>query len=74
MRWIPPPFSDAEADALSQRANVDQLVVHAPESLHAAIQAGQADICDAGSVAQFEIATAAEFSCSITLGEPLPSA
>ena len=58
---------------LSQRAGVELLVVHAPESLHAAIQAGQADICDAGSVAQFEIDTAAEFSCSITLGEPLPS-
>ena len=58
---------------LSQRAGVELLMVHAPESLHAAIQAGQADICDAGSVAQFEIDTAAEFSCSITLGEPLPS-
>ena len=58
---------------LSQRAGVELLVVHAPESLHAAIQAGQADICDAGSVVQFEINTAAEFSCSITLGEPLPS-
>ena len=57
---------------LSQRAGVELLVVHAPESLHAAIRAGQADICDAGSVAQFEINTAAEFSCAITLGEPLP--
>jgi valyl-tRNA synthetase len=58
---------------LSQRAGVELLVVHAPESLHAAIRAGQADICDAGSVAQFEIDTTAEFSCSITLGEPSPS-
>ena len=58
---------------VSQRASVERLVVAAPTDQHAAIEAGRADITDAGSVAEFVIETATEIGCTITLGETLPS-
>ncbi len=58
---------------LSQRAGVEQLIVRAPAELHHAIEAGRADICDAGSVAQLQVETATELSCTVALGEPSQS-
>ena len=52
---------------VTQRAAVQRLVVHAPDQMQAAIRAGQADIADAGSVETFEIATADELRCEVTL-------
>jgi valyl-tRNA synthetase len=58
---------------LSQRAAVDQLVVRAPVALHAALEAGRPDLCDAGSITQFAIETATEIGFVITLSEPSPA-
>jgi valyl-tRNA synthetase len=58
---------------VSQRAGVERLVVSAPINLHSAIEAGRADISDAGSVVLFDLETATELSCSVTLGESLQS-
>jgi valyl-tRNA synthetase len=58
---------------LSQRASVQRLVVQAPGDLHAAIEAGRHDICDAGSVEQLDVEIADTFNCSVVLAEPLQS-
>jgi valyl-tRNA synthetase len=55
---------------VTQRAAVERLVVHAPAHLHDAISAGQADIADAGSVEAFDIVTADDLRCDVTLAPP----
>jgi len=55
---------------VSQRANVDRLVVSAPTELHAAILAGQTDISDAGSILAFELETGSDLRCDVTLAPP----
>jgi len=62
---------------VSQRASVERLVISAPVELHLAITAGESDIIDAGSVLAFEIDTAPDLRCDVTLApqsaEPLAS-
>ena len=57
---------------VSQRAGVERLLVLAPQAQIGAIEAGRADIMDAGSVARFDVETATELVCSVTLGESSP--
>jgi len=52
---------------VSQRANVDRLVVSAPSELQAAITAGESDICDAGSVLAFTLEIGSDLRCEIVL-------
>jgi valyl-tRNA synthetase len=51
----------------SQKAQVESLVVTAPAALHAAITAGDADLRDAGSIAEVSIVEGDALSCVITL-------
>jgi valyl-tRNA synthetase len=52
---------------VSQRAEVESLAISAPESVHAALVAGQSDLRDAGTTAKITILSAAELSCEVTL-------
>ena len=56
----------------SQRAAVDVVQVRGPADMIAAIRSAQTDLADAGSVAAFEFAEAAELTVVVTLA-PTPS-
>jgi valyl-tRNA synthetase len=51
----------------SQKAAVTSLVVTAPASMHAAIEAGRADLSDAGSIESVIVETGDELRCAIAL-------
>ncbi len=51
----------------SQRAEVAALVVSAPAALHVALEAGRADLVDAGSVRLFELVDGDTLSTTVTL-------
>jgi valyl-tRNA synthetase len=51
----------------SQRAAVDSLVVTAPPALHAALEAGRADLVDAGSIRDLQLVDGAELGVDVTL-------
>ena len=51
----------------SQRSTVESLIVSAPESMHAAIEQGRADLADAGSIATLELRVGESLSCATVL-------
>ena len=51
----------------SQKAPVAVLVITAPDSLHAALRAGDADLRDAGSVEDITVEAGTELGCAVTL-------
>ena len=53
----------------SQRAVVESLVVTAPSALHAAIEAGRADLIDAGSIRDIQLVDGDAVSTVVTLAE-----
>ncbi len=53
---------------VSQRHPVDDLTIHAPASLHAALELGQADLLEAGSVLRCTVLAADQLSCEVVLG------
>ncbi len=53
----------------SQRAAVASLVVTAPQALHAAIDAGRADLVDAGSIRALEVVDGETVSTVVTLAD-----
>jgi valyl-tRNA synthetase len=53
----------------SQRAVVDSLVVTAPGSLHSAIEAGRADLKDAGSIRDLQLVDGDTVSTVVTLAD-----
>jgi valyl-tRNA synthetase len=54
----------------SQRAGVERVVVTAPSSTHLAIEAGRADLSEAGSIATLEIRDGADLTAEVTLAPP----
>jgi valyl-tRNA synthetase len=58
---------------LSQRAEVERLVVHGPEAALAAVRDALGDLRHVGSIQQVELADAAELTCEVTLA-PTPAA
>ncbi|HSL73115.1 MAG TPA: valine--tRNA ligase [Ilumatobacteraceae bacterium] len=76
-----PTLADAPIDVLtqvrrakteakrSQRAAVDEVVVTAPPALLAALEAGRADVVDAGSIAVFTIVEGDSLSTVVTLAD-----
>ncbi|MGA9279458.1 valine--tRNA ligase [Ilumatobacter sp.] len=57
---------------VSQRAEVESVVISAPESLHAALEAGSADLGAAGTIAQISTVTSTDdtLSCDVTITPP----
>ena len=55
---------------VSQRAEVASVTIGAPESLHAALDAGRGDLAAAGSIADITIEAADELTCDVTLADP----
>jgi valyl-tRNA synthetase len=51
----------------SQRASVETLVVSAPPELHAALEAGRADLVDAGSIEDLSIIDGDTLATAVTL-------
>ena len=63
----------AKTDAkVSQRAEVAQLVVHAPTDVHAAILAGAPDLREAGSIADLRVTQADSLRCDVQLVPSTP--
>ncbi len=54
----------------SQKAAVESLTVTAPADLHDSLAAGQADLCDAGSIATVTVIEGAELACAVVLAPP----
>jgi valyl-tRNA synthetase len=54
----------------SQKAAVESLTVTAPADLHDSLAAGEADLCDAGSIATVHVIEGAELSCAVVLTPP----
>ena len=54
----------------SQKAAVESLTVTAPADLHDSLAAGEADLCDAGSIATVTVIEGAELSCAVVLAPP----
>jgi valyl-tRNA synthetase len=52
---------------VSQRAAVDTVVVHSTDADRAAIEAGLADVRDAGSIASVTFAAGDQIVCEVTL-------
>ncbi len=59
---------------VTQRAGVERLVVTAPAATQAAIEAGRADISDAGSIGAFEVVDGDKVRCEIVLAPVEPVA
>ncbi len=53
----------------SQRAVVETLVVTAPDHLHAAIDAGRADLIDAGSIRDLQLVAGETLATTVTLAD-----
>ena len=53
----------------SQRSSVDHLAVTAPTDALAALAAGQADLCDAGSIGAISLLDGDAFDCTVILSE-----
>jgi valyl-tRNA synthetase len=53
---------------VSQRHPVDDLTIHAPAGLHAALELGLADLLEAGSVLRCTVLAADQLSCEVALG------
>lgn len=51
----------------SQKAAVESVVVRAPAALHAAIEAGRVDLCDAGSIAALTLEDGPAIECTVVL-------
>ncbi|MGH9133312.1 MAG: valine--tRNA ligase [Ilumatobacteraceae bacterium] len=51
----------------SQRAEVAELRVTAPAAMHAAIEAGRADLADAGSIRAITVETGTQLRCEVAL-------
>jgi valyl-tRNA synthetase len=52
---------------VSQRAEVKDLYVHAPQPMHAAIQAASDELREAGSIGAIHVSEAAELRCEVQL-------
>jgi valyl-tRNA synthetase len=55
---------------MSQRAAVELVVVAAPPSSHAALEAGRSDLVDAGSIAALTLVEGETLTCAVTLAAP----
>ena len=53
----------------SQRVPVETVVVTAPDSLHAAIEAGRNDLVDAGSIRDLQVVSGDALSTAVTLAD-----